>query len=108
MFSAGSLKSNTWKEGRIILTSPPRSWPSPGDWRTFQLDGDKRRGQGSRVCPQLPAEPAWDPLLSSHLSFPQLLLLCPHKQRKACHASIPNISKGIALDRKILFFQIKR
>ena len=69
MSSGVSSKSNTWKEKRIIFTSLPRRQPPPGDWRTFQLDGDKKRGQGSCVCPLLLGEQAWDPLLSSHLSF---------------------------------------
>ena len=69
MSSGVSSKSNTWKEKRIIFTSLPRRQPPPGDWRTFQLDGDKKRGQDSHVCPQLPGEQAWDPLLSPHLSF---------------------------------------
>ena len=38
------------------MTSLPRSWPPPGDWRTSQLDGDKKRRQGSHVCLQLPGE----------------------------------------------------
>ena len=70
MSSGVSSNSNTWKERRITLTYPARSQPSPGDWRTFQLDGDKKRRQGSHVCPQLPDEQAWDLLLSSHLSLP--------------------------------------
>ena len=72
------------------ITSPLRKWPPPGNWRTFQLDGDKKRGQGSHVCPQLPGEQARDPLLSSHLSFPHLLLCPPHKHYSA---SVPYLSK---------------
>ena len=76
MSSGVSSKSNTWKEGRITLTAPPRSWPPALDWRSFH-EGEKKREQGSRVCPQLSGEQAWEPLLSSHLSFLHLLLLCP-------------------------------
>ena len=100
MSSGVSSKSNTWKENRIIFTSLPRRQPPPGDWRTFQLDGDKKRGQGSCVCPLLPGEQAWDPLLSSHLSFPHLLLCLPHKHYSA---SVPYLSKWITSDRKEMY-----
>ena len=106
MSSGVSLKSNTWKKGKIALISPPRSRPPPGDWRIFQLDGDIRRGQGSHVCPQLAGEQGWEALLSSHLSFPHLLLLCP--PHKHYSTSVPYLSKWITCDRKqtkIFFFQ---
>ena len=83
MSSGVSSKSNTWKEGRITLTSSPRSRPLPRNWRSFH-GGDKKREQGSQVYPQLSGDQAWEPLLSSHLSFPHLLLLCPpHKHYSA-------------------------
>ena len=56
MSSGVNSKSRTWNKRRITLTFPLRSWPPPGDCRTFQLDGEKKRGQGSRVCLQLPGE----------------------------------------------------
>ena len=66
MSSGVSSKSNTLKEGRIILIFPPRSQPPPGDWRTFQLDRDNKRGKGSHVCPQLDKEcPSWRIFLRS-------------------------------------------
>ena len=63
------------RKNHINLSS--KELASPWGLEDFQLDGDKKRGQGSRVCPQLPGEQAWDPLLSSHLSFLHLLLFCP-------------------------------
>ena len=55
MSSGVNSKSRTWNKRRITLTFPLRSWPPPGDCRTFQLDGEKK-GQGSRVFLQLPGE----------------------------------------------------
>ena len=105
MSSGVSSKWNTWNEGRITLTYPSRSWPPTGDWRIFQLDGDKRRGQGSRVCPQLPGEQnslCWVLTFPSHtFSFSVHLTLYS--------ASVPYLSKWITCDRKqtkIFFFQI--
>ena len=78
MSSGVSSKSNTWKEGRIILISAPRSWPYPGDWRTFQMDADKKRGQGSCVCPSWTRN---DPCEGYPLGalYPQ-----PHSSSPAC------------------------
>ena len=88
------------------ITSPSRNQSLPGDWRSFQLNGDKKGGQGSRVCPQLSGEQAWEPLLNSHLCFPHLLLLCP--PHKHYSTSVPYLSKWVTSDRKqtkIILFQ---
>ena len=84
-----SSKSNTWKKGKNHINSP-KNWHPPGDWRTFLPDGDKKSGQGSLVCPQLPGEQAWEPLLNSHLSFPHPLLLCPSHKRYCASVLYPS------------------
>ena len=102
MSSGVSSKSNTWKEGRITLTSPPRSWPPPGDWRTFQLDGDKKRGQGRRVCPQLPGEqsgPLWRILTCSFHTFSYSV----HLTNITVHQSLIFLSESLVTENKLKF-----
>ena len=83
MSSGVSSKSNTWREGRITLTSPCKEPAFPWELEAFQLDGDKNRGQGNHVCPQLPGAQRgtlaeFSPLLStpSPSLSTSLTLLC--------------------------------
>ena len=74
-WSQFKVKHLEGRKNHINLSS--KELASPWGLEDFQLDGGKKRGQGSHVCHQLPGERAWDPLLSSHLSFLHLLLFCP-------------------------------
>ena len=105
MSSGLSSKLNTWKEGTITLTSPPRRQPPPWGWRSFQLDRDTRRGQGSRVCPQLPGEQpgtlCWVLTSPSHTSF------SVHLTNITVHQSLIFLSESLVTENKlkIFFFQ---
>ena len=82
MSSGLSSKLNTWKEGTITLTSPGRSRPPPGQWRTFQLDGDKKSQEDVSVLSfqenSLAPSDEFSPLLStpSPTLSTSLTLLC--------------------------------
>ena len=100
MSSGLSSKSNTWKEGTITLTSPPRRQPPPWGWRSFQLDRDTRKGQGSCVCPQLPGEQpgtlCWVLTSPSHtFSFPV------HLTNITVHQSLIFLSKSLVTENKL-------
>ena len=73
-WSQFKVKHLEGRKNHVNLSS--KELASPWGLKDFQLDGDKKRGQRSRVCPQLPGKQAWGPLLSSHLSFLHLLF-CP-------------------------------
>ena len=103
MSSGVNSKSRTWNKGRITLTSPLRSWPPPEDCRTFQLDGDKKRGQGSRVCLQLPGEQLGTlcrVLTSPFTTSTFLIQFSDRHTHTGCKASIPYLSTWISFDRR--------
>ena len=80
---------------------------SPWGLEDFPAGWKQEEGTGKTCLSSASRRTTWAPLLSSHLSFPHLLLLCP--PHKHYSTSVPYLSEWITCDRKqtkICFFQL--
>ena len=104
-WSQFKVKHLEGKKNHIDLS--PKELASPWGLEDFPAGWKQEEGTGKTCLSSASRRTTWAPLLSSHLSFPHLLLLCP--PHKHYSTSVPYLSEWITCDRKqtkIFFFQI--